>query len=51
MIDEKPSSKGVNIQNNVLSYYQQGPGQAEFVGTKYGAYNAVTGIFKCEKLL
>lgn len=46
MIDEKPSSKGVNIQNNVLSYYQQGPGQAEFVGTKYGAYNAVTGYFQ-----
>jgi phage/plasmid-like protein (TIGR03299 family) len=40
------STKGKNILESNLDYYYNGLGQKEFVGTGWGAYNAVTGYLQ-----
>lgn len=47
-LDEKGelSTRGSNIVSSVREYYEVGPGQEEFLGTVWGAYNAVTGYFQ-----
>lgn len=40
------STKGKNILESTLDYYYNGLGQAEFVGTGWGAFNAVTGYLQ-----
>jgi len=42
----KLSTRATNIVSSVREYYEVGPGQEEFVGTVWGAYNAVTGYFQ-----
>jgi len=37
------STRKKNIMIDALKYYETGPGQAEFKGTAWGAYNAITG--------
>lgn len=39
------STRKINTLCDTLNYYLEGPGQADFRGTAYGAYNAVTGYF------
>lgn len=43
--DAKISTRKVNVLTNTMDYYISGPGQEEFRGTKWGAYNAVTGYY------
>lgn len=40
------SSKGKNILETNLDYYYKGLGQKEYVGTGWGAYNAITGYLQ-----
>jgi len=40
------SSKGRNILETNLDYYYKGLGQKDFVGTGWGAYNAITGYLQ-----
>lgn len=40
------STKGKNILESNLDYYYNGLGQKEFVGTGWGAFNAVTGYLQ-----
>lgn len=40
------STKGKNILESNLDYYYNGLGQSEFVGTGWGAFNAVTGYLQ-----
>lgn len=40
------STKGKNILEANLDYYYKGLGQAEYVGTGWGAFNAVTGYLQ-----
>lgn len=40
------STRGTNIVSSIREYYEEGPGQEDFVGTVWGAYNAVTGYFQ-----
>lgn len=42
--DSVLSTRKANIIRNTLSYYENGFGQAEFKGTGWGGYNAVTGF-------
>lgn len=42
---EKVKERKVDIVSTVYTYYFSGPGQREYVGTLYGAYNAITGYF------
>lgn len=42
----KLSTRATNIVSSVREYYEVGPGQQEFVGTVWGAYNAITGYFQ-----
>lgn len=39
------SMRKVNILTNMYKYYFDGPGQKEFVGTWWGAVNAITGYY------
>lgn len=41
--DSVLSTRKANIIRNTLSYYESGFGQADFKGTAWGAYNAITG--------
>lgn len=43
--DTEISMKKVNVLNNMRDYYEIGPGQKDYVGTGWGAYNAVTGYY------
>ena len=43
--DSGISMKKVNVLNAMREYYEIGPGQREFLGTGWGAYNAVTGYY------
>jgi hypothetical protein len=38
------STRKRNIITSALSYYESGPGQKEFKGTGWGAFNGVTGF-------
>ena len=38
-------SNEVNVLNNMRNYYELGPGQKQYLGTGWGAYNAVTGYY------
>jgi phage/plasmid-like protein (TIGR03299 family) len=40
------STRANNIVSSIKEYYEVGPGQEEFAGTVWGAYNAVTGYFQ-----
>ena len=40
------SSKGKNILETNLDYYYKGLGQKDFIGTGWGAYNAITGYLQ-----
>lgn len=40
------SDQALKRLESVTEYYNTGFGQAEFVGTKYGAYNAITGYLQ-----
>jgi len=42
----KLSTRANNIVSSIKEYYEVGPGQEEFRGTVWGAYNAVTGYFQ-----
>jgi len=42
----KLSTRATNIVSSIREYYEVGPGQEEFTGTVWGAYNAVTGYFQ-----
>ena len=43
--DTNISMKKVNVLNNMRNYYELGPGQKQYLGTGWGAYNAVTGYY------
>ena len=43
--DAQISTRKVNMLYDTFNYYIDGPGQAEFRGTAYGAYNAITGYY------
>ena len=48
-VDEKSgelSTRANNIVSVMKDYYEVGPGQEQFRGTVWGAYNAVTGYFQ-----
>lgn len=48
-IDEKSgelSTRANNMISTLKEYYEIGPGQEQFTGTVWGAYNAVTGFFQ-----
>jgi phage/plasmid-like protein (TIGR03299 family) len=40
------SSKGENLLNKALTYYHEGIGQENIVGTAWGVYNGITGYFQ-----
>lgn len=40
------SSRKKNILKEVWTYYHTGPGQAEVIGSAWGAYNAITGYYQ-----
>lgn len=42
----KLSTRGENILSSIKEYYEVGPGQEQFTGTLWGAYNAVTGFYQ-----
>lgn len=39
------STRKANIMADTFNYYLDGPGQPEYRGTAYGAYNAITGYY------
>lgn len=43
--DSQISMKKVNVLHNMREYYEVGPGQKQYLGTGWGAYNAVTGYY------
>ena len=43
--DSGISMKKVNVLHNMREYYEIGPGQKPYLGTGWGAYNAVTGYY------
>ena len=43
--DAQISTRKVNMLYDTFNYYIDGPGQAEFRGTAYGAYNSITGYY------
>jgi phage/plasmid-like protein (TIGR03299 family) len=43
--DSDISTRKANIISDMYNYYFSGPGQKEFLGTAWGAYNAVTGYY------
>lgn len=43
--DSGISTKKVNVLHNMREYYEIGPGQKQYLGTGWGAYNAVTGYY------
>lgn len=43
--DSGISMKKVNVLHNMREYYEIGPGQKQYLGTGWGAYNAVTGYY------
>ena len=43
--DSNVSMKKVNVLHNMREYYEIGPGQKPYLGTGWGAYNAVTGYY------
>lgn len=43
--DSDISMKKVNVLHNMRGYYEIGPGQQQYLGTGWGAYNAVTGYY------
>lgn len=43
--DSGISMKKVNVLHNMREYYEMGPGQKQYLGTGWGAYNAVTGYY------
>ena len=43
--DSGISMKKVNVLNSMREYYEVGPGQTQYLGTGWGAYNAVTGYY------
>ena len=43
--DSGISMKKVNVLHNMREYYEIGPGQKQYLGTAWGAYNAVTGYY------
>ena len=43
--DTNISMKKVNTLHNMREYYEIGPGQRQYLGTGWGAYNAVTGYY------
>ena len=43
--DSKISMKKVNVLSEMNNYYFDGIGQKEYVGTKWGVYNAVSGYY------
>lgn len=43
--DSNISSKKINTLNKIRDYYENGPGQLEYLGTGWGAYNAITGYY------
>lgn len=43
--DSDISTRKANIISDIYNYYFSGPGQKEFLGTAWGAYNAVTGYY------
>ena len=43
--DTNISMKKVNVLHNMREYYEIGPGQKQYLGTGWGAYNAVTGYY------
>jgi phage/plasmid-like protein (TIGR03299 family) len=45
-LDDDLSTRGKNILETSLDYYYKGLGQKEYVGTGWGAYNAVTGYLQ-----
>lgn len=48
-VDDKTgelSTRATNIISSLKEYYEVGPGQEQFTGTVWGAYNAVTGYFQ-----
>lgn len=40
------STRANNIVSSLKEYYEVGPGQEQFTGTVWGAYNAITGYFQ-----
>ena len=43
--DSGVSMKKINVLHNMREYYEVGPGQQQYLGTGWGAYNAVTGYY------
>lgn len=43
--DSQVSMKKINVLHNMREYYEVGPGQQQYLGTGWGAYNAVTGYY------
>lgn len=43
--DSGISMKKVNVLHNMREYYEIGPGQKQYLGTGWGAYNAITGYY------
>ena len=43
--DSEVSMKKVNVLHNMREYYEIGPGQKQYLGTGWGAYNAITGYY------
>lgn len=43
--DSEISTRKANIISDMYNYYFSGPGQKEYLGTAWGAYNAVTGYY------
>lgn len=46
VVEEEKSIRTKNIQRSIERYYNIGPGQEKYVGTKWGAYNAITGYLQ-----
>lgn len=40
------SSKGENLLNKAITYYHEGIGQENIIGTAWGVYNGITGYFQ-----
>lgn len=45
VLTDSISQAKANVLRNAWHYYNTGPGQKAYVGTVYGAYNAITGYF------
>ena len=46
--DAKISTRKLNTMCNMLDYYTWGPGQKEYKGTAWGAFNTITGYYANE---